>query len=473
MSLFLYNKIALNMNSNKIIFITGFVFYGLIYLKFYPPFYSFADEKVYIVQSQSLLRGKLTVSKWTEGFAIHKGRIGIIPKYPPFYSLLFLTLPLKVNFYLVFFVSFLLHLSSFYLFYKILEFYRLNPLFSLFYLFHPSFVFFSRTIMPDFATSFLFILTFYLYLRKNSFSFVSNFILSLLKPPNFLYSFPFIYDSFKRKKYKWVLYYSFSAFLGALFIFVYLYFLYGKKHPDLRFSIEYFLRNLKVYFIYLNLNYPLLLIFGIIGIILIRNLRNILTGFIPVLLLYLFYVYHYEIKGNYIISSIAGLRFFLPFVAFLVIGYSSFIQGILKLDKKYFFVFLLILGSLISMIMMRKHNTYLQEFKKMKDYIYNNTKESDFLVTHFEISKLLLPLWGKRKYTHFTDWGRFTLFEHVKDITELPDSFILVYTLKSGEKNLYYVKSYADSVLKIFPAHKILFSGDYLYIYRVYNYNNF
>lgn len=459
----------------KILILAG-VSFIFIYFKFYPPFYSFADERVYIIQAESLSKGKLTVPEWTKGFAIHRGKTGIVPKYPPFHSLLFLLLPYKIGFKFIFLSPLLMHILGFLVFSRILILLNISPLWSLLYLFHPSFVFYSRTVMPDLATLFMFSLTLFLYLKRKTFSYFSNFFLSLLKPPNFLYSFTFAWVSFKNKKYKDFFLHMLALFTGGFLIFIYLVFIYGRKHPDIYFSFQNFFKNFKSYTIFLNLNYPLLLILGLIGILKLKEMRNFLFGMLPILSLYLLYIYHWEVKGNYLISSIVGLRFLLPFVLLLLIGYSFFLERlfkIIKINQKLFFISLFIIGSISLYVMMRRHFIYQYKFQREKDIIYENTSYRDFLLTHFEISKLLLPLWGERKNIHFTDWGRFTLFEHIRDIDELPDSFILVYTLKSGEKDLYYVKSYADSVLKIFSYHKLLFSDGHLYIYRVYNYNNY
>lgn len=462
------------MNFNRFLILVSISGYLLIYIKFYPPFYSFADERVYIIQAESLSKGILTVPEWTKGFSIHKGKIGILPKYPPFYSLLFLSLPLKINFYLIFFVSFLIHIISFLLFYKILKFCNINPAYSLFYIFHPSFVLYSRTIMPDLYVSFLFLLTLYFHLKKVSFSYISNFLLSLLKPSSFPYSFIFIYDSLRKRAIKNFLFYTFSTFFSVFFIFIYLYFLHGNPSPYLHFSLLFIFKNLNDYFLYLNLNYPFLLIFGLMGILKIKIFKNLISGFLPVLIFYLLYIFHDKIEGNLFISSIMGLRFLLPFVSFLIIGYSFLIQNILKKkSEKFFLIFILFLGLFLSFLLMERHNIYLRNLKETKDIIYKYTRENDILLTHFEISKLLLPLWGKRENMYFTDFKKFTFFENLKNIETLPDSLTLVYTLRSGGKNLSFIKNYADSLLKIFPDYRLIYNNDYLFIYRLYSGKNF
>ncbi len=461
------------MDFKRFIILSSILFFSLIYLKFYPLFYSFADERVYIIQAESLSKGKLEVPEWTKGFSIHEGKIGILPRYPPFYSLIFLSLPLKINFTFIFFISLLIHIISFLLFYKILNFYNINPLYSLFYLFHPSFVLYSRTVMPDFYVSFLFLLTFYLHIKKNNSSYISNFILTLLKPGSFLYSFIFIYDSFRKREIKSFLFYTLSSFISGLMIFIYLYFLYGKPRSYLTFSPLFFSKNFIDYFIYLNLNYPLLLILGLIGILKMKILKDFILGFIPQILVYLFYSFHDKVDENIFLSSIIGLRYLLPFLIFLLIGYSFFFHNFLKEKFERIFLFFVFFSGLCSSFLINKnHNIYLEHLRETKDLVYRYTKESDLLLTHFEISKLLLPIWGKRRNINFTDFKKFTLFENLKNIKSLPDSFVLLYTIKSGGKALSFIKNYADSVLKIFPEHRLLYKSDYLFIYRLYSHRN-
>ncbi|MEN3044242.1 MAG: hypothetical protein ABDH37_03365 [Candidatus Hydrothermales bacterium] len=459
------------MKNEKLVFLLSIIFYIFIYFLFYPSFYSFVDERVYIIQAQRLLELKLNFPEWTSGFAIYEGRIGVTSRYPPYYSLLFLSIPLNFGLDYIFLVSLFIHIASSFLFYKILEIYKINPLFSIFYIFHPSFVLFSRTVMADFPSSFLFLLTFYLHLKQRYlFSYITFFLFSLLKPTNFLYSFIFIYDSLIKREYKNLIHYFILTFLSVSLIFIYIFFVYGRKHPGFDFSINYFWGNLRTYFFYLNINYPLLLIIGLLGIKKINNLKILLPSFLPSILVFLFYVYRYEIPENIILSSIAGLRFFLPFLTFLLIGYSKNFHMIFK-DKleKFFIVSVFPAFLIFTFVMMKKHNEYLLNFKETKDLVYRYTKEDDLLVTHLEVSKLLLPVWGKRENMHFTDFKKFTFYENlVKRKKDLPDSFLLVYSLKSAEKNLSFIKVYADSILKIFPKNYLLFHNDYLYIFRVY-----
>lgn len=462
------------MNFKRFLVLFSILIYTLIYFKFYPAFYSFADEGTYVIQAEFLSKGELKFPDWVRGMGIHEGRIGMVSKYPPFYSLIFLSLPLKINFYFIFFVSLLIHLFSFFILYKILTFLNIDPLFSLLYLFHPSFILYSRTVMPDFYNSFLFLLTLYFHIKEKNISYITNFLFVLLKPPNFFYSFVFIYDSFKKRRRINLIFYILSTFISIFLIFIYLYFIYGRHHPDFKFSLIYFFKNFKDYFVYLNLNYPLLLIFGLLGILKIKILRNLLIGFLPAIFLYLLYIYHDKVERNLILSSVIGIRYLFPFLIFLIIGYSLFLQNLFKEKlKKFFFILFFLSGLFSSYLIMKKHNFYLKIFKETKELVYKYTEEKDLLVTHFEITKLLLPIWGKRETMHFTDWKSFTFYENLKSIKALPESFVLIYTLKSGEKNLSFIKIYADSVLKIFPEHILLFQNDYLYIYRVYSRRNF
>ncbi|MEN3046495.1 MAG: hypothetical protein ABDH49_05905 [Candidatus Hydrothermales bacterium] len=456
-------------------FLLSIISFISLYFLFYPVFYSFADERVYIIQAQRLLELKLDLPEWTLGFAIHHGKIGVTTRYPPYYSLFFLAIPLHFGFEYIFLVSLFFHIASSFLFYKILEIYKINPLYFIFYIFHPSFVLFSRTIMPDFISSFWFLLTFYFHLRqKYFFSYMTVFVFTLLKPTNFLYSFLFVYDSLIKRRYKNLICYFILTFFAGSLIFIYIFFVYGGKHPGFDFSINYLWGNLKIYLFYLNINYPLLLTIGLLGILLIKNLKNLLFGFLPSILIFLFYVYHYEIQENIILSSIPGLRFFLPFVIFILIGYAKVFNTIFKgkLEKPFIFsTFFICL--ILTYLMMRKHQEYLLNFKETKNLIYKYTKEDDLIVTHLEISKLFLPLWGKRENIHFTDFRKFTFFENLdRRKISLPDSFLLVYVLKSAEKDLYFVKVYADSLLKVFPRNYLLFHNDYLYIFRVYKNKN-
>ena len=135
----------------------------LLFLFFYPPFFTSIDESQYVKQAWLFLHGRLGEQDPLQAFDLFWNGSFFVPRYPPLTALLlapFLFLGWQFSFLL----NLLVHLAGFSVFYLLLKRLRINPAFAVLYLFFPASALFSRFAVSEPLSALFVLLGAYLYL---------------------------------------------------------------------------------------------------------------------------------------------------------------------------------------------------------------------------------------------------------------------------------------------------------------------
>jgi hypothetical protein len=183
------------------------IIYLLIAIVFYPPFYTQHDEEAYIRQAIRFSRGEgliTTNPMGAEGIYYESENYYYFPWTPG--NSLMLTPFVIFDWHYVFFAGIFLHILGFYLFYHLLKNLNLNTKFSLFYLFYPALIFYSRTAMSDLPATVAILGAIVFYTKKgrmnNFLSGVCFAIASFIRSLSLFIGIGFFISSLVRKEFR-------------------------------------------------------------------------------------------------------------------------------------------------------------------------------------------------------------------------------------------------------------------------------
>lgn len=397
--------------------VLSFIFISL-FLLFYPPIYSIRDEAVYAATSYILRNGTLDALAAQEPLVVF---INMGGKQYPFYPLgtpLLLILFTLVHWQGAFFMGLLCHLGSAWIFRRLCARQGItHPLVFALYLFFPSFVFFSRTLMSDMPSLLIALLAYDAYFSKRPKWHAGIWLgVSLFfRSSNAILAVPFfagcLYQCFRDRKKESLTSLAFGYLPVLLISLSYNWYVYGSPFRvgysraftgQVSFSIDHIVPGFLYYFSVLNTVYPLMLI-----IFLFRKKGRPLEGLFTVLMfLTVFSLYFYvQLFSVPAAKYVLGNRYLFPAIPFLIAAYGQWSVEMLekfpaRIKRGIYAV--LILGLIASAgVIHYQHRKVLNAQNSYKNFIYTLSREGDVLLYDDAASELLLRAWGKRIYQRF------------------------------------------------------------------------
>lgn len=408
----------------------NFAFFSLLFCIFYPPIFAYRDESLYLGMAYVLKQGTLFIEKshipLATGILVRGHEV---PFYPIGHSLLLLPF-IFLNWKSIFLLGLFAHLFNTYLFSKLAKIWNADAsLAALLFLYFPPFIFYSRTIMSDLPSLSLFLLGFLFYFDARRSNFMAGVWMGLslfFRVSNVIILAPFVLSEIIQALQKRSLKKGMTFCLGLLpiFLLVALYntFLYGS--PFLTgyskvftgmsyFSWKYFSSNFLSYFLGLNLIYPLMFIL-LLWDSTFRRIE-ILGGFFLSLIFFSFYYFHDQFP-NLILSWIFGNRFLFPFIVFMILAFSRFLEKTLTRHKIPGLFVISFLGLCATAGISVKHQQALSHQVSLRDLIYQNTPSGSVLIYDNNSAELLQKVWGERFYRSYENPER--LLKDIRDARE-------------------------------------------------------
>jgi hypothetical protein len=420
-----------------------------IFILTFPRFYTSTDEKEYIENAYLLTEGELVRQDsacYLGAYCGYFNGSGWVSKYNLGWSLILLPFVL-VDWRLSFVLTFGIFLSGFYIFKKILKFYKVNSNFLYLYAFFPAFVYYSRKPLTETLSNTLVLALYYLiyiYKSKTNFQFYLKYILIglvsgllvLERYSNIIIVLIFLgsllYKNFVSKNAKIVfskerLTKPILILLGSLpflitFLAINKTFYGGFFSSGYDFSGEEFLIDKNIilkqffyYILFLNLIYPLLL-FSLIK----TKLKGKLEIIVITILFLMFYVgfpgYHFN---SGILDLVFGVRFFIPILGLLLLSYCEYLNKVwnkVQVSKRfnqrivnlsYFIVVVLLIGNAFLMSFIYENRT--AELKKESDGIYLNNPSGAIVYTQDVEDRILLneAFRKKKLWMRNPDWEKY------------------------------------------------------------------
>ncbi|MBI2136184.1 glycosyltransferase family 39 protein [Candidatus Woesearchaeota archaeon] len=415
------NNVLNNRHDKKYLLLAAAILYVIIYVSFYPTFYTFVDENEYLRGSYLLSQGRLKVTDTHQQYRYLpftdpcdndkpcSSSLHYSNKYPPGMFLLLLPFTI-ISWKLGFLLSLAAHLASFYLLIKILRKLSINEYFALLYLFFPGIVFFSRTMMSELPSIFFILLSFYFYIKEDKKDKVLAGIFTgvaiLIRYTNALFFIALSLAMFLRwlKETRWRLNsrnlfnkqaVDYLLFLISFVPFLILLLLYNKHAYNGFLNFGYTLQNSGVsvvlfksfytYFKYIGallIVYPLMLLAPIYY----RGkykLEIILSTYLFLIVFGMQDLFHYDVIKNLII----GTRYMFPVLPLMLIAYFGVLENVInwlinrynsKFNLKTYLspnkciLFIVMILFLLSITITKAQYGYSSNLGSIKDTIYNS-----------------------------------------------------------------------------------------------------
>ena len=376
---------------------------------FYPDFYGIYDEDLYLTAARVMQNGSFFYEKVGVDAPLLgtvEGIKGAVSIYPPGNSALLLPFTV-INWKLGFLKNILLYIGSFLLFISILRKLKIDPVYSLIFLLHPTIVLFSRTLMSDIPSMFFLLLGVFLLLDKKSLAagFSLGFLL-LLRYPNLILIIGIFGALLYEKEYKKALHLLPGVALFSLVLLGYVLYVYGSILGPFAvdgarsFGFSYFIYNFSYYLLSLNVLYPgMLLIAFFLGF----KDKKVSFFIIPSLVTIIFYSFYYYIDGgsNIIEKLVKGQRFMIPVIPLLIIPYLQFLH-----DKKFMkkiFVFAIPLLFIFDYGIQYKHYEFVKKEKSLSRIVRENIGDSDIIICNQDTDELFNPYFSETKLIELSE----------------------------------------------------------------------
>ncbi len=389
-------------SSKHLIISIAFLFlFMLIYLITYPQMYSFLDEGGYMGMAYTLKNGtiypdiaglKFVQTLWNGRHTVFKHPFG----WPIF------LVPFTLGKGDWIFLGTLFYFLTGYIFFlKILKQFGFPLYYGVLYLFYPSFVLYSRTIMSDLPSGIALLISFYFLLseRKGNYIFAGLFsgISVSMRYPNIFVFLIFAFSLILRRRKKEFLLFISGFFPFGILTILYNYFSYGQISGDLShtgyFTTKYFLKYFSLYSLSLITIYPLL---PLIPLFNKKPFR--IEVFISTSIFILFYSfwYFYQERPSFIETLIMGPRFILPPILLLIPYYPAFLECVkdkTNYSKIFINLFLPVIFIIGSSVISFKHYHFTHKQKLMRDFIIEKVPEESRVVILGKISELIQSFW--------------------------------------------------------------------------------
>ncbi len=426
------------------------LFYAVLYLLYYPPIFAFSDESSYLSMAYVYRSGTI----FPDQTDIPVDSFVQMPRhqvasYQPGTSWALIPLTF-LGWRFVFLLGLISHLVGFYYFYRCLELFEIQPVFSLLYLFFPPFVFFSRTIMSDIPAATLFLIGCHDYFHPRGSKVRAGMWMGLsmlFRITQVVAALPFLvlaaFKSLKGKRDKGGLFLILGWGIFAVATALWNQLNYGSPFLVGRssifngvrnFSWQYLVPNLRHYLPSLLLMYPLMLFAPFFA----KRTRRpeTIASALALFSCYALYYFHDTFPSRFG-TLLLGTRFLFPLFPLLLLNYSEYLQMIfLKLSPS-MRTALLSIGAYVlvaaSLFLHHEHQAYLGRQLALRDAIYKSTAEHALLIYHFNAGELVQRTWGDRDYVRYEDATK-TIADYQKKRPEQKAYLVDRAVVYAGEK---------------------------------------
>ena len=382
------------LNNNNLFWI-GIFLYLISFVVMYPNFFSIADEGSYLMTAYHLSGGKIIIDNLYQSYdqAYSNLRQAYVPGFPLGNSAILVPFA-SIGWQFIFLAGLLFHLLNLYILIKIFNEYNIPKIYSLFYLFYPGLLFYSRTIMSEIPTITFTLLGFYMLLKKDKIKyFWSGFFLGiscLIRTTNalivvsvgILLILKWIKSSFSSEKFKKIFQYFSGVFPSFILIIFFNYLSYGSFFTA-RQSLN---SNISETFLYFSLSQLLIYWKPILVMSLIYPLMLYVPFFIKykrkneiVLSILLFILVLGKsdiIRYSWLVNFIIGHRYFFPIIPLMLIPYSLFLNKYFKRIVPFMLILLIISAPFI----MYKQSEYTNSKFEIMKIIYEVIPDKSLII---------------------------------------------------------------------------------------------
>ncbi len=380
--------------------ILGFVLFSVTFFAFYPTTYAITDEAAYLSTAYTFGRGTIFydlvgISNAPMGMSIAGHYIS---KWPPGNAALLLPFSI-IHWKLIFLRGYVLMAIGFWIFILLLRNYKLPQIYAFLFLFHPSFVLYSRTIMSDVPATITALVGIYFLVKRKYF--IAGILMGIcvfIRFPLLLLPITFGVILLLRKNQQHFIYFTIGATVSIIPLIVYN--LIGFRiitgpigFYEVDFSFRYFLHMFKEFFLSSNILYPLLLILPFSW-----RKKEQWVFVIPAFVFIVFYSLQSLIDTgeNFFESLVLGQRFMLPVIPFLLIPYIAVVSRIKFASKAILPTCGLLL--ILSIVTHSRHQEYLKQQVYYRNEVYKYTENADLILCNKEVYELINP------YIRYIPW---------------------------------------------------------------------
>ncbi|MEO0205193.1 MAG: hypothetical protein ABIL22_00785, partial [candidate division WOR-3 bacterium] len=380
------------MPGEKCVLIIGAFLFTFLFFYFYPLNIGIVDETAYLSMTYAFQKGNLYYEEAGIESAPASMTVDhhLVSRYPPGNSILLLPFT-AIHWKWIFLRGYILMIIGFIIFIMLLHNNQLPRHYALLFLFHPSFLLYSRTIMSDLPST-IFSLLGLLFLTKKRL-FVSGLLFGLsiaIRYPVALIPISSGLIFAHRKHIKELFRLLIGVLAGLLPLLLYNLICFKTITGPLQanlvgFSITNLPTMLIRFFISMNILYPLLFI-----AVFKTKIKEKWSYILPALLFLLFFSLQYfmDTGKNFFETIVLGQRYMLPIIPFLLVPYIDVLNRV-KLEK-IVTIFCLALIILCAGI----HNKHQQFLKQQSDYqnkLYQHTQGAVLVVCNKDVYELVNP----------------------------------------------------------------------------------
>lgn len=457
--------------------------FALIQLALYPRAIGILDEGTYLAMAYVFRAGTVysDVAQVPVAFKIFvPGHIA--PHYPPAQSLLLVPLTL-IDWHLVFALNIVLMVAGFLFFRALLGRLGISKQWGLLYLFFPSLVLYSRTIMTEIPSALLIVAALFFYMRGGRSRLAAGAILGLslwfrygnLLPCGLLLlaagarDVAALLPSLRRHSRlpPWRELHLAPLLVGFLPILValvaYNLAVYGRIAPSgysnptiPLFTLTDAPVHLAVYIAIFLVMYPLM---AITPLFYKGPLRLEIWAMLGGSLLVLSTFYWDVTSGGSLAKSIfaIGPRLMLPVIPCFLIAYASALDGLTRRVPALAWMSLpavCVLGIATTLVVSYAHQQRLNQIAEVRDRVYREIPPNAFLVINGEATKFFNPAWGNRQYATVPE-------DHPGHsdpvLSQLPRPVAVVY-IQAQELGTPYIDRFPDMAQQL-AARKVIDNG--------------
>jgi len=406
------------MTREHVILIIGLIVFSIQFFLFYPPTYGLVDEAAYLTTVFAFQKGTIFYDQAGIVQAPMAVRVAEhnISKYPPGNAVLLLPFSL-LDWRLTFVRGYIMMVIGLWIFSQLLSHYRLSSIYALLFMFHPSFVLYSRTIMSDLPTAILTLIGVYFFIRRK------NFIAGVFMGIGISIRYPTLFiaitlGSILPFKREWQYLAKFILGMGISIIPLILYNLIGAGSifgpiagygSDISFNFNW--QTFKTFFLLLIIIYPLLLIIPFFS-----RMKEKWLFIVPVSIFIIFYSFQsfVDTGHNFFESLIRGQRYMLPVIPLLLIPYFSVIDSI-GVIKKIILPIAIILLLILSTIVQHRHRQFLREQVYYQKMLYAYTDNANVVICNKDIHELINP------YIRYIPCATYEIRRQLQSLNEYKD----------------------------------------------------
>uniref|UniRef100_A0A7C4XF52 Glycosyltransferase RgtA/B/C/D-like domain-containing protein n=1 Tax=candidate division WOR-3 bacterium TaxID=2052148 RepID=A0A7C4XF52_UNCW3 len=399
------------MTFERIILFIGFILFSIIYFLFYPQTTGIVDESAYLSMAWTFQKGNFYYNR--VGISSAPALIMIngnsISRYPPGNSVLLIPFTL-FNWKFAFLRGYILMGIGYLLFIILLSHFHISALYAFLFLFHPTLILYSRTLMSDLPACIFSLLGLLFFIKKKYL--IAGIILSLgfaIRYPLSLISISFglilLFQGLKNSYLPFIKFLVGSLF-GLIPLFLYHLYCFGNLTGPMSanmigFSLKNFPFMAGQFLLFLNILYPFLFFLSFF-----TRLKERWIFIIPSLVFLLFFSFQYFIDtgSNFFESIVMGQRYIVPIIPYLLFPYLEILNRI-KIINKLLMVFILIL--FISGIGINyKHQQFLRRQIYYQTELYRFTKDAELIICNKDVYELINPFIKPVKWISFEDQGK-------------------------------------------------------------------